>query len=86
MAIAVNSQALGPTVHPRRHPLFTLCCFAGLTALRGYLLPPPAPVLNLFYALGCLLGYAPAQLQNVCGDPDWEAIQQVGLFVACVVW
>jgi hypothetical protein len=57
--------------------------FAGLTALRGYLLPPPAPVLNLFYALGCLLGYAPAQLQNVCGDPDWDTIQQVGLFVAC---
>jgi hypothetical protein len=66
--------------------LLISCCFTGLTALRGYLLPPPAPVLNLFYALGCLLGYAPTQLQNVCGDPDWEAIQQVGLFDACVVW
>jgi hypothetical protein len=65
--------------------LFTPCCFTGLTALRGYLLPPPAAVLNLFYALGCLLGYAPAQLQNVCGDPDWEAIQQVRSCSFCCV-
>lgn len=49
----------------------------GIVSLTGYVLPPPAPVLNLFYALGCLLEYPPADLQNVCGDPDWAAIRKV---------
>lgn len=61
---------------------------AAFAALSGYLLPPPAPVLNLLHAVGALVGHAPAELQNVCGDPDWEAIQLVssdGLAVARIL-
>eukprot|EP00598_Pedospumella_elongata_P004912 CAMPEP_0184980082 /NCGR_PEP_ID=MMETSP1098-20130426/10113_1 /TAXON_ID=89044 /ORGANISM="Spumella elongata, Strain CCAP 955/1" /LENGTH=550 /DNA_ID=CAMNT_0027503443 /DNA_START=31 /DNA_END=1683 /DNA_ORIENTATION=- len=52
---------------------------AGIVSLQKYLLPPAAPVLNLLYAVGLLLGFEPAQLQNVCGDADWQAIQKNGL-------
>jgi hypothetical protein len=38
-------------------------------------------VLNLFYALGCLVGLPPAQLQNVCGDPDWGSMQAVSTYI-----
>ena len=68
---AVLTQAWNPAVAK---------CNVAIAALRGYLLPPPAVVLNLFYALGCLLGFNPAELQNVCGDPDWSAIQKVTFF------
>lgn len=47
-------------------------------------------MLNLFYAVGCLVGFDPASLQNVCGDPDWAAIQQVRAEVfalpSCAFW
>lgn len=55
---------------------------SGIVGLKGYLLPPPAAVLNLFYAIGCLVEYTPADLQNVCGDPDWAAIRKV-IIVIC---
>ena len=57
----------------------------GIAALKDYLLPPPAAVLNLFYALGCLVGVAPAQLQNVCGDPDWGTMQAVSFIVTLLI-
>ena len=48
----------------------------GIVSLQKYLLPPAAPALNLLYAVGLLLGFEPSALQNVCGDPDWQAIQR----------
>ena len=56
------------------------CHSTGIVSLQKYLLPPAAPVLNLLYAVGLLLGFEPAQLRNVCGDADWQAIQKVNLF------
>ena len=47
----------------------------GIHALISYLLPPPSSVVNLFYAIGCLIMIPPSSLQNVCGDPDWNAIR-----------
>ena len=55
---------------------FTLLA-TGIVSLEKYLLPPAAPALNLLYAVGLLLGFEPATLQNVCGDADWQAIQKV---------
>mmetsp|Transcript_31870 Transcript_31870/g.53765 ORF Transcript_31870/g.53765 Transcript_31870/m.53765 type:complete len:539 (+) Transcript_31870:117-1733(+) len=49
---------------------------SALSGLQGYTLPLPAPALNCLYAVACLVGCAAAEMQNVCGDPDWGVIQQ----------
>lgn len=83
---AVKSNAPGELpacLLPPTICFYTNCNFiqllyhTGLAALKGHVLPPPAPVLNLLYAIGCLAGFGPADLQNVCGDPDWTTIQTV---------
>jgi len=47
----------------------------GIHNLNGYLLPPSSYIINLFYAIGCLIMLPPTSLQNVCGDPDWNSIR-----------
>lgn len=60
--------------------LFIPLQLTGIVSLEKYLLPPAAPALNLLYAVGLILGFEPAALQNVCGDADWQAIQKVSIF------
>ena len=53
---------------------------AALASLQNHVLPAPAPVVNLLYALGLFLGVPAASLKDVCGDVTWEAIRVVRLF------
>ena len=53
----------------------------GFMALQGHVLPPPLPVVNLFYAVCALVGFASTDLQNACEDPDWTAIRKVRFFL-----
>jgi hypothetical protein len=58
-------------------PYTPIFAHTGIVSLRSYLLPPSNVAVQLLYAVGCLVGFDPAALQNVCGDADWEAIQKV---------
>lgn len=43
----------------------------------GYVLPPPLPVMQLFYAVGLLCGADAASLCDPCGDLSWDQIKTV---------
>ncbi len=45
--------------------------------LNGYVLPPPLPVLQLFYAVASLCGLNPSLLCDACGELSWDHIKQV---------
>jgi hypothetical protein len=51
----------------------------------GYILPPPQPVLQLFYAVGLLVGLAGKSLCNACGDLCWDAMKLVSVYVYMLV-
>jgi hypothetical protein len=51
-----------------------------LKVLQNFVLPLPLPCLKLLYAVGLLINESPSNLQDVCGDPNWDVIKQVRFY------
>ncbi|CAE7476473.1 unnamed protein product, partial [Symbiodinium microadriaticum] len=51
----------------------------GISALTDYVFPVPAVVSTLLFAAGCLVGIAPSNMKDVCGDISWDAIKKTAL-------